>query len=420
MKKVTIFGSLILTSVIFIGCGGSSDGKPTDNQKKDKKEISSSNTDIKTKTDDETTTQKKQPQKTKTKTKTDNSQTEAQTEAQNETKTATKQPKPQKISEKPTTSVKPQKKSEKPTTSDNLPKTDYKIFATQVDKGHFTSDDFSLKRGVNRSFTKNSNSVTDNITKLKWQDTNLKTASWDKAENYCKELIIDGESGWRVPTQRELLTLLDFGKKPLINNSFSSARDGRFWSSTEYPADRESYAYFVDFSTGFSAEYNNREVFNKSNGYSVRCVKGETIKKHDFQRDDSADVVVDKTASLMWEDTPDTKNSLSVKEAIKRCEDLKLAGFDDWHLPNINELFTITDRSRFDPAIDDSFLEVIRYGSKEKDFHTGNYWSSTLYQGPVTNKGKTFYYYRTLNMQNGASHRCRSYLRMQSRCVRSK
>ena len=43
----------------------------------------------------------------------------------------------------------------------------------------------------------------------------------------------------------------------------------------------------------------------------------------------------------MWEDTPNTidpNNSKNWNDAIVQCENLDLAGYDDWKLPNINEL----------------------------------------------------------------------------------
>jgi len=39
-------------------------------------------------------------------------------------------------------------------------------------------------------------------------------------------------------------------------------------------------------------------------------------------------------------------------DAINACENLLFAGHDDWHMPNINEIMSIVDHSRYDPAWD--------------------------------------------------------------------
>ena len=45
--------------------------------------------------------------------------------------------------------------------------------------------------------------------------------------------------------------------------------------------------------------------------------------------------------------------------AITTCEELELAGFDDWHLPSYKDLYTLVDLSRSEPAIDtDAFPDV--------------------------------------------------------------
>ena len=40
--------------------------------------------------------------------------------------------------------------------------------------------------------------------------------SWDDAEKYCNNLILDGQN-WRLPTIEELSTLVNYSKKRCIN-----------------------------------------------------------------------------------------------------------------------------------------------------------------------------------------------------------
>lgn len=82
-------------------------------------------------------------------------------------------------------------------------------------------------------------------------------------------------------------------------------------------------------------------------------------------------VVVDNKTGLAWQDDY-ADNGGEIKEAtwqeaLVYCEELSLGSRDDWRLPNIKELRSIVDRSRYDPAIDAVFTNVT------SDY----YWSST-------------------------------------------
>jgi hypothetical protein len=67
---------------------------------------------------------------------------------------------------------------------------------------------------------------------------------------------------------------------------------------------------------------------------------GMSLLQADFTK--NGDVVVDNSSNLMWEDTEGAlMDEVYWLDAITRCEDLTLAGYDDWRLPNINELLSI-------------------------------------------------------------------------------
>ncbi len=273
----------------------------------------------------------------------------------------------------------------------------------------------STKKLTKEHYTQKGSIVIDNQTGLKWQDSGIKWGDFDEAKEICKDLVLDGESGWRVPTQRELLTLLDLAHNPKIDPIFSTKASEEFWSSTPYMADPQHYAYYVDFSTGWSYMYSDRDMFDKSKRRAIRCVKGDKLPKDHFVK--KSKTIIDTTTNLMWQNDPSLKNNImSVDDAKAYCQNLKLAGFDDWRLPTISELLSIADRSHYDPAIDERFDYLPTFGKNEKDFTEGNYWSSSYYG--VNRDNPSIHYYRTLNIQNGASHRCRSYMGMYVRCVR--
>ena len=87
--------------------------------------------------------------------------------------------------------------------------------------------------------------------------------------------------------------------------------------------------------------------------------------------------VTDNTTGLMWQQPEDITRK-NWEQAIAYCETVILGTFEDWRLPNVKELFSITDKSKAQPSIDPVFTntsEFYRY-----------YWSSTSDATYVENK----------------------------------
>ncbi|MEW5816569.1 MAG: DUF1566 domain-containing protein, partial [Spirochaetota bacterium] len=89
--------------------------------------------------------------------------------------------------------------------------------------------------------------------------------------------------------------------------------------------------------------------------------------------DNGDGTVIDLVTGLMWIKDP-TQAGLGSPmywyDAINACENLDFAGHDDWRLPNINELMSIVDHSRYNPAFDTFYFTPF------PDTWTP-YWSST-------------------------------------------
>lgn len=148
-----------------------------------------------------------------------------------------------------------------------------------------------------KSYTDHGNgTVTDNNTGLMWQkcsvgQNNDATCSgtaayynWYQAsgtynasynstsKNVCGELRVGGYSDWRLPTKKELMSIVDYSVPypgpTIVGAYFPNTVSSGYWSSTPgayYP----SYAWYVHFGNG------GDNYFNKYNYFYVRCVRGE-------------------------------------------------------------------------------------------------------------------------------------------------
>ena len=77
--------------------------------------------------------------------------------------------------------------------------------------------------------------VTDTSTGLMWQQAGPSSAmTWEQALAYCEELNLGGYTDWRLPTKKELRSLVDFSRyDPSINTTyFPDTVSSFYWSST--------------------------------------------------------------------------------------------------------------------------------------------------------------------------------------------
>ncbi|MEC9492570.1 Lcl domain-containing protein [Flexistipes sp.] len=227
-------------------------------------------------------------------------------------------------------------------------------------------DDGYYQAGAPRSYSRDNstNIVTDETTGLMWQDdTDAENVdiNWPKAKTYCQNKTHGGYSDWRLPTIKELATIVDSGKySPSIDSVFENVLSTRYWSSTTFSNDNSS-AWDIVFISGRDS------VDTKTATYIVRCVRGNSLPESSFSRDSTEEIVTDNTTGLIWQDNETV--SMKWENAINYCESLNLGGATDWRLPNINELRSIADYNEYYPAIDPVFENVQSY----------RYWSSTTY-----------------------------------------
>ncbi|GAG88292.1 unnamed protein product, partial [marine sediment metagenome] len=99
------------------------------------------------------------------------------------------------------------------------------------------------------------------------------------------------------------------------------------------------------------------------------AVRSGQIEPQDHFVDNTNFTVTDTATGLMWQQ--ETQGYVAEwKDALELCEGLNLAGYNDWRLPNRNEMQSIVDYSSIYSTIDTTYFFPWAHPSYQ-------YWSST-------------------------------------------
>ena len=236
--------------------------------------------------------------------------------------------------------------------------------------------------GTPFAFQDNGNgTVTDLNTGLMWQQVpDSMKLNWQGALQYAENFTLAGYTDWRLPTVKELYSLIDYGRGwPYIDTAYfvceldpQETKNTQYWSSTKYfglTHGGQETAFGVNFATGHNKGYPTGMP-----AY-VRCVRGLTYGENNFV-DNGDGTVTDLATGLMWQKSDDSI-ARDWEDALAYSEDLELAGYTNWRLPNAKELQSIVDYSGSYPAIDPRYFVT---SNTAKD---GWFWTSTsAYHSP--------------------------------------
>ncbi len=247
--------------------------------------------------------------------------------------------------------------------------------------------------------------VTDLNTGLMWQQDPGNKVTYAEAEAGADSLGLGGYSDWRLPTIKELYSLILFsgedpssypgsdpsGLTPFIDTDAFAFEYGDT-SSGERLIDSQwaTSSVYLDTVMGgaecfFGVNFADGRIkcyptTNKT--YFVIYVRGgSAYGENDFIESDDG-TVTDQATGLMWEQD-DSGTGIIWEDALARCEDSSLAGFDDWRLPNAKELHSIVDTSRSpgttsSAAIDPVFnVTTILNEAGQTDYPS--YWTGTTH-----------------------------------------
>ncbi len=217
-----------------------------------------------------------------------------------------------------------------------------------------------------------------------------------KTDNYVtaiNDMGLCGHNDWRLPAQRELLSILHHGKPgdrtvPKVDSTyFPNMAAGAYWNGDIFPPNLLQGGRMVSFTNGYADA-----ISSTANAIRTVLVQGSPLPAADFE-DNGDGTVTDRATGLMWMKCSygQTYNSTLPGnecegeigafiwvDALKEVDVVNGAnsfGYDDWRLPNHVELNSLLDLERnSQTAIDESF-----FPGTPLEF----YVSSTTYaQGP--------------------------------------
>jgi len=218
-------------------------------------------------------------------------------------------------------------------------------------------------------------SIHDKDYKYTWYDSNPQTnggnagtpGNGTDTEGFIQVLNnanFGGFSDWRLPTIKELVSIVNREVyDPAINTHYfpntNKESPSRYWSSTtlSFAANNAHCVIFIDGGVNASG---------KDCLYYVRAVRGGQPVSSGNLVDNGNGMVTDTSTGLMWQQA--TAGEMDWESAISYCENLSLAGYNDWRLPNTKELHSIVDYSKWRPTIDTLYFP---------NTVSSHYWSAT-------------------------------------------
>lgn len=259
--------------------------------------------------------------------------------------------------------------------------------------------------------------VADLSTGLVWQKALGPKVTWMQATEGAAALHLAGQSDWRLPTIKELYSLMDFAGsspapgrqgKPFIDSTFDFRYgdttagerpiDAQFWSATEYTGrtmGRDASVFGVNFADGRIKSYPRALPGRGEHRMFVRYVRGNPgYGRNDFV-DNANGTVSDRATGLMWMQVdsghlkagPNGDGRMDWPQALAWAAQISHGGYSDWRVPNAKELQSIVDYTRSPQTGGSAAIGSIFKSSTIRDeaggTNFGFYWSSTTHlDGP--------------------------------------
>jgi len=140
----------------------------------------------------------------------------------------------------------------------------------------------------------------------------------------------------------------------------------------------------------------NRNMYKQMTTLMFTSLFAATLLADDRSNSGNDSIISDRQQAIYWQDTaiPKKKSTKDWDDATAYCDALMLNGIENWRVPTFNELLSIVDFTRADPAINPVFSHVAE----------GTYWTATDFSATRSRAwtidfrtGKTYYSYKTTN-----------------------
>jgi len=272
----------------------------------------------------------------------------------------------------------------------------------------FSGQDAQYNGNAPRYKDNGDGTVSDLVTGLMWQQDPGDKLTYTQAAAGADSFSLAGYDDWRLPTIKELYSLILFdgtdvsGASTMTITPFIDTRyfkfsygdpaagertiDSQFASSTKYVSTTMNGAetlFGVNFADGRIKGYGLTDP--RGNGektFYVLYVRGNPDYGQNNFTDNQNATITDNATGLIWQQD-DSGSGMDWQAALTYCEALDLAGSSDWRLPNAKELQSIVDYSRSttttnSPAIAPIFnVTAITDEAGQTDYPF--YWSSTTH-----------------------------------------
>jgi len=275
--------------------------------------------------------------------------------------------------------------------------------------GAFYGQDAQYTTNV-MSFTDNCDgTITDNVTGLMWAKSPLDSKlTWDEAKIGAGDFDLAGHNDWRLPTIKEMYSLIDFsgedvstflgddaaGNMPFIDTDYFDFEYGdtdageriidvQYASSTKYVStEGGELAFGVNMADGRIKGYGLMDPRGKEKTFVVQYVRGNEAYGQNNFIDNGDNTITDLSTGLMWMSS-DSGQGMGWEDALSWSESLDYAEYDDWRLPDAKELQSIVDYTRSpgttnSAAIDPMFgcTQIVDEGGET---NYAFYWTSTTH-----------------------------------------